>query len=84
MDCGKCGNSLSHLIGKNFVKVTFLLKKLEITKELISRNVFPRERISGFIKFRESNIFTKEVNKEMISRIFFDEIEFLVFPHYEM
>ena len=26
--CGNCGNSLSHLFGKNFVKVTVLLNKL--------------------------------------------------------
>ena len=33
-------------------------------------------------KFRESNIFTKQVTKELISRIFFfSESEFLVFPH---
>ena len=41
--CGNYGNSLPHFFGKNFVKVTFLLKK-EITKELIWRNSFLSDR----------------------------------------
>ena len=32
-------------------------------------------------KFREDNVCTKLSSKELISRNFFGEIEFLVFPH---
>ena len=32
-------------------------------------------------KFRESNVFTKEITKELIFEIVFIERDFLVFPH---
>ena len=44
--CGKCGNSLSRFFGKNFVKVTVLLKKL--LKSWFHENFFQWERISRF------------------------------------
>ena len=42
--CGNCGNSLSHFSDKNFVKVTFLVKKL--LKSWFHEIFFRWERIS--------------------------------------
>ena len=44
--CGNYGNSLSHYFGKNFVKVTYLLKK--ILKSWFDEIFFQWERISRF------------------------------------
>ena len=39
--CGNCCELVSHIFGKNFVKLTFFTK--EITKESIWRNIFSEE-----------------------------------------
>ena len=62
VQCGNYGNSLSLFFGKNFVKLTVLLKQL--TKELIWRNIFFGER--EFLAFPQcdvasSNFFSKNV-----------------------
>ena len=68
--------SLSHIFGKNFVnwKQRFYyiaMYSVEITK-IYSPHYF-------FEKFRESNIFTKEITKSVIWRNFTENLAF--FPH---
>ena len=67
--CGNYGNSLSRIFGKNFVKVSVLLKKLLVRENLSSFHTVPQCGNYGnslthfWQKFRQSNSFTKEINK---------------------
>ena len=78
--CGNYGNLLSHIFGKNFVKVTFLLKSWfdEIFFGESKFFNFPQcAELQKFTlthfwqKFRESNVFTKELLKNWFDEIFF-------------
>ena len=91
IQCGNCCDLVSHIFGKNFVKLTVLLRKLQ--KSWFNEIFFGETKFFVFStlcvtvwklqkfsltpfwqKFRESNCFTKEITKELISRKkWFDE-----------
>ena len=68
--CGNCCNLVSHIFGKNFVKVTFLLKKLHkqcgktrhsLTQVIFSSNQLFSNLFSKTITF--TNFFEKNVRE---------------------
>ena len=86
--CGNFGNSLSNFFDKTFVKATVLLNKLiqswfhDIFFKWKTVSLSWKWKLLNFNlthfwqKFRESNVLTKEITKELIWRKFFSIFHF--------
>ena len=100
--CGNYGNLLSLFYGKNFVKVTFLLRN-HVLDRWFDEFFFNETRVNFcnfynynitvwklcltlfWQKFRESNVFTKQITKKLIWRnIFSVRLNFSFFHNVNM